>query len=269
MPSTLRYFRESALAHLKQNIEDNLEGYLEEGTDWESLFEGRPFRRPSSIEVDDELADSIQSPAEGASARERAELDGPNSIAVYNALRSLTPQQATHERIWAYLAHFDLQDYVRRRWPVASDDTEAGRKRAQADIRAHYFVSGGRGLLRDNGVSRLWWMGWIAHRCIHFSEAKALEILLYRADVRANLLERSSFGMSPEIFNGVMKLLGESYETDEKALFGRAEFRGLMKLLNRSGGRIMLNALSPEQLDDVLQGLAGRAIQAVRDGGAG
>lgn len=39
------------------------------------------------------------------------------------------------------------------------------------------------------------------------------------------------------------------------------EFRALMKLVNRRGGRIMLNALGAKQLDAVIVDLAAQAIR--------
>ena len=83
-----------------------------------------------------------------------------------------------------------------------------------------------------------------------------LNILLRDSDVRANLLERSSTSMSKEVFSGVIRVLGKSLEADNKpAIYKRKNFRALMKMLNRRGGRIMLNALGEKQLDDMLDSM--------------
>ena len=248
MVATVSYIRENQLRQLKSSVEDNLEVYLSPETpDGQAFFEvgeSESLLRSSSIPIAENLAERIRMPEDGNT------MDAENSIIVYESLKDLTLQQATDERVWAYLTHFDLRNYVRVRWPQDRDPDNP--ERAIRNIRMHYFVSGVRGCFRDNGVSRLWWMGWIASRCQHFSVEKTLEILLYRSDVRANLLERSSFGMSAEIFNAVMKRLGESYEEEEQPLFKRSTFREFMKRLNRIGGRVALNALDPGQLDKLL-----------------
>lgn len=242
MTSTVSYIREKQLRKLKDAVEDNLGIYLSGTPDWPAFFEDEDTFRSSSIPMAEDLPSRIRMP------QDEETMDAENCVIVYESLKDLTLQQATDERVWARLTHFDLWDYVQRRWPLNPNKPE----QAMRSIRAHYFVSGIRGFFRDNGVSRLWWMGWIASRCTHFSIERTLEILLYQSDVRANLLERS-YGMSAEIFNAVMKQLGESYEGD-KSLFERKRFRELMKFLNRRGGKVALNALEPKQLDDMISG---------------
>lgn len=119
------------------------------------------------------------------------------------------------------------------------------------DVEQLYFVSGVRGLIRDNAVARLWWMGHIASRCKDYGFEETLDIILSKSDVRANLLERSSLSMSEEIFGGVVRALGKSFYGNKK-LYERGKFRLLMRWLNRRGGRIMLNSLNKKQLDKLI-----------------
>ena len=85
--------------------------------------------------------------------------DGRNALAVYQALVELTPHQASIERVWVYLCHCDAPQYVAHRWlarrPEKVDD-------AVRKVRNHFFATGNRALVRDNGLSRLWWLGRIA-----------------------------------------------------------------------------------------------------------
>lgn len=241
---TIPYIRKNQLGKLRNAVKNNIELYKsEEPHDWNAFFGNEQFIRSSSIPVSEDIGSHIQMP-------ENKDLkDAENSIIIYEALKDLTPQQATDERVWAYFTHFELWEYVQHRWPLKENAREEAAVRY---IQAHYFLSGVRGFFRDNAVSRLWWMGWVASHCHHFNAEKTLEILLYQSDVRANLLERASFGMSKEIFSAVMKWLGKSYD-GEKVLFQRETFRQLMKHLNRKGGRIMLNALKPKQLSDLIE----------------
>ena len=250
MSATISYIRENQLRKLKSSIEENLAVYRSGTPDWPAFLEDENFLRTSSIQMDEDMVARVRMPEEGDTR------DVENCVIVYESLKNLTLQQASDERVWALLTHFGLWEYVQRRWPLDGIESEAAAIRS---VRNHYFVSGVRGLFRDNGVSRLWWMGWIASRCPHFSMEQTLQILLHQSDVRANLLERSSFGMSAEIFSAVIKRLGESYEGD-KALFERRVFREFMKRLNRRGGKVALNALEAGQLD----GLIGDTLDGIQ-----
>ncbi len=126
----------------------------------------------------------------------------------------------------------------------------------------HYFVTGSRGLIRDNAIARLWWMGNHASRCRDYELEYTLHLLLRDSDVRANLLERSSLSMSEEIFSGVIRVLHKSKKGSNKMgdIYKRENFRALMKMLNRRGGRIMLNALTAQQLDDMLDNMVKQIV---------
>lgn len=160
------------------------------------------------------------------------------------------------------MSHFDLRRYVAKRWVLDAED-----EKKEKQICTHYFVIGQRGLLRDNAIARLWWMGYIAARSSQFSDPeKALDILLLQSDVRANLLERS-LGMNPDIFDAVVNRLQQDYAAAKKlveakkpvknTIFERNRFRTLMKTLNRIGGYRMLDALNFEQLRDEIKQIAG------------
>ena len=250
-PEKIKYLKQSAADRLKKAVaEKNIAAYGEENPDWIAVL-GDDFARPSSIEiVGDALADRIRMPKgkikkgednDDAGSDDRMS-DIANCLAVYDALNNLTPQQAADERVWLYLTHITLWDYVRIRWPLPENEDEKVKQ-----IKLHYLVPTQRGLIRNNAIARLWWMGHVAHRCRLFKPEKALRILLYKSDVRANLLERPSLAASEEIFNAVMKILAESFD-ETKEMFERDNFRTLMKHLNRVGGRRMLNALGDNML---------------------
>ena len=113
--------------------------------------------------------------------------DAQNALIVYDALKYLTPHQASIERLWAYLCHFDCRQYVAARWLNRRPDNE---KDAVREVRNHFFASGNRALIRDNGVSRLWWLGKIAHDVAPDGPREFLTLLLHRQDVRSALIER-------------------------------------------------------------------------------
>lgn len=258
----IRFFKQHQVATLKKNIKENLSWYRGENG---ALTPGLDDYGEMSMSVDESCFDVLNK-----NSTEKD--DKKNVIAIYNALNCLSLQQATEERIWTYATHVLAKTYVSKRWIIPEDDDKAVEY-----ISTHYFVSGARGLIRDNAVSRLWWMGHVASRCKDYSLDKTLTYLLWDSDVRANLLERSSASASAEIFSGVIRILGNAYNNKSKKgikesgddlaedkkpeIYRRKNFRIFMKALNQRGGRIMLNALKPAQLDAVLKDMVEKAIK--------
>lgn len=240
----IRFFSQDTVNQLRKGIRANLPWYRGE-TDIEPPSEMNNYNEMSKS-VDSNCFDVLNSNATD-------EDDEKNVFSIYNALSCLTPQQAADERIWAYATHAYAQQYTHARWTKIPTDDE----KAVSYILTHYFVSGSRGLIRDNAVARLWWMGYIASRCRDYKLEETLKILLRESDVRANLLERSSVSMSAEMFSGVIRALDNSIKQNPKDphLFKRRVFRDLMKLINQRGGRIMLNTLDPKQLDNLINQL--------------
>lgn len=240
--SKIRFFRQDAVDSLKKNVQKNLSWYREQNnTDELDVF---PEYGEISKQVDQKRWDQLN---ENCSESHDVE----NVIAIYQGLE-LTPQQASEERIWVYATHCAARNYTARRWnKIPQDDDKAVKY-----ILAHYFVSSTRGLIRDNAVARLWWMGHLASRCQDYDLKDTLDILLQNSDVRANLLERPSVSTSKETFSAVIRALSRSREASPTpALYERENFRTLMKTLNQRGGRIMLNVLRPRQLDNMIDNI--------------
>lgn len=250
---SIRFFNQNTVAELRKRVKDHLAWYRDPGDgEARDIFENHS-----------EMSKKVASPYWEHLNRHPTEDDSKNIVIVFNAL-DLSPQQASDERLWTYATHCLAKKYVAQRWnKIPEDDTKAVNY-----IIAHYFVPGGaRGLFRDNAIARLWWMGHIASRCKDYELERVLQILLRPgvADVRANLLERHGLSMSAEVFSGVVRVLGRALDAHDKAdtnpaIYERNTFRSFMKSLNRRGGRIVLNALSREQLDETLDEMAKQAI---------
>lgn len=170
-----------------------------------------------------------------------------NSILIFEALRELRPYLARDERLWTYLTHTELLNYSRQRWPIPLDDGKAVKH-----IQNHFFVGSARAVERDNAASRLWWMASLCSRVHGLAIDEALQCLLYQYDVRANIIERPTTSQSIHVFSAILKKLAESYSQD-KSLFEREKFRGVMKNLNLRGGVKLLAALEPESIENVLE----------------
>ena len=116
----------------------------------------------------------------------------------------------------------------------------------------HFFALGNRALIRDNGVSRLWWLGRIAHEAAPANPREFLTILLHRQDVRSALIERPSVSMNRRVLRAIYMIMKESWINGGR-LFERETFRSWMVALNRRGGVVLLDALPDEALGRLLR----------------
>jgi hypothetical protein len=176
-------------------------------------------------------------------------LEVENCEHVYSALSGITPFLARDERLWIYLTHTELLDYSRKRWPIPDED-----EKAISHILTHFFVNGARGIERDNAASRLWWMARISSQSQTLPLKEALQCLLFRSDVRANIIERPTTAQNPLILSAILERLNESYHGDQK-LFDRDKFRNFMIELNLLGGVKLLDSLDKVTIDDIVTSL--------------
>ncbi len=91
----------------------------------------------------------------------------------------------------------------------------------------------------------------MASRTDGLTPEKALEVLLFQSDVRANLLERPTTAQSIPIFSAVMGKLADSY-VGKQNLFVRNTFRALMIKLNGLGGHNLLDVKTKKMIEQYL-----------------
>ena len=208
--------------------------------------------------------------------KDPSRLDAENAMAVYGdtPLGKLRPLVAADERVWAYLCHMDCPQYVARRWLKERPNDN---KVAASRVRNHFFAKGNRGIIRDNAVSRLWWLGHIAHDVSPRDPMKFLRILLHRQDLRSALIERPSVSMNRRVLSAVYGIMEEYWDSplpngghdragDASRLFVREVFRDWMIRLNRRGGVVLLDSLDNEKLVDLVRGEAADALASGVDG---
>lgn len=234
----IRLLRERALTELRANVSENLNRYRNGDFSYLAVD-------PSlSFEIDNELDEQEIKNLRPPSGDENFEVE--NCITMLSALKSLTPFQAADERLWAMLSHTLLLSHARLRWPIPKDN-----KMATQHVLTHFFGANERRLERDNVGARLWWMGHLCDRVKGMSLRKSLEILLYRSDVRANIVERPTTAQSVTIFGSLIAHLAKSYD-GRKKLFERQTFRNLMIKINGLGGYRLLDALDDKDVDKII-----------------
>lgn len=249
----LKYYTTSAVSRLRSSVEARLDWYYEPTTSSaEPLIASSETSRQSTIDSPSFAA--VLTLPEGSPGT----ADRESALRVYGSLRMLTPQQASDERLWTYLCHAECREYVANRWllPRPTNDVHAAQR-----VRNHFFARDNRALIRDNGMSRLWWLGFIAHEVEPSDPSAFLERLLHRQDVRSALIERPSVSMNRRVLRGINSVM-QTYWREDRTLFERDCFRSWMIGLNRRGGVVLLDALLEEPLNYLLKSEARRALTA-------
>jgi hypothetical protein len=246
----IRFAKEVAVENLRASIGENLDRYRK--GDFTHLDLDSSQHLELQVEANNAALKKLKFP----SGDEYFEV--ANCLAVHDYLSELTPYDARDERLWVYLSHTVFLEYGRARWPIPVDDEEAVRH-----IETHFFARTNRQVERDNVASRLWWMAHLCTRLVGVNQKAALEAFLYRADVRASIIERPTVAQSTKVFSVIVKGLIQS-ATGKKALFERSTFRKVMVELNSIGGFRLLDALPEAELDkifcDVLTKRVGIAV---------
>jgi hypothetical protein len=243
----VRLLRERALSELKATVSANLIRYRTGDFSYLAIDPSLSF--DSDIEVDETVVAQLKAPA----GEENFEAE--NCILMLGALKSLTPFQAADERFWAMLSHTILLPHGRVRWPTPQDDQAAVKH-----VLTHFFGSTERQLERDNVGARLWWMGHLCSRVKGIPLKQSLEVLLFRSDVRANIVERPTTAQSVPIFTALINRLAKSYQ-GKKKLFERQIFRNLMIRINGLGGYRLLDALDSEAVEHIVDEIVARDLK--------
>lgn len=244
----VRYFTEESVSDLRSKIGKRLDWYYSGRGDLGAW----PESRPSSVKVS---SPTLELDGEG---RKSHQSDGENARRVYEYLSTLRPEEAAEERLWVYLAHVECHEYVRSRWLRRRPGERAVAIRR---VESHFFAHGSRALTRDNGVSRLWWMGKIARDVDGNDPGRVLDLVLQTQDIRSSLLERPGVSRNIEILREICDVMADhSKEGKRSGLFERRKFRAWMRGINRRGGVVLLDALGPASLRKLLEEEAVAAI---------
>lgn len=247
MSKHLVILKKFAVDKLQDNIRANMDRYESPIPNWGEFFGEDEYYRKTKVEIH---GDNFHTCLGERFESENILHDDPTRcVNIFIALQNLTPKQATDNRIWVYLTHFVFWDYVRARWPLPKEKT----KREKA-IRTHYFMNGVRNMIRDNAISRLWWMAHVCNRLKRHELRDSLNALLLREDVRSQVMERATFCRSEPILDSLMKFMLRSFHGNQ-LLHERKPFRELCKVLNREGGVRVLDSLPRAKLDRLMEGI--------------
>jgi hypothetical protein len=168
--------------------------------------------------------------------------DIENCKTIYSAFKLLTPTQASDPRLWTYLTHVTYWNYMKSRWPVNKAKNPVNR------IRDRYFL---RTLnlqaLTRNGISRLWWYGYLTYDGNRKNPWELTETLLSRADLVVGITERA-LGCNKNILTALLDFFNENPEIRESEMSSRK----LLKKLNLVGGVKNLPFLDSTEIKEIL-----------------
>jgi hypothetical protein len=241
----LKYVSEAKLIELRGSVEANLDRYtsggfldLEPDNGWaiESL----------SVRVNMDVLGGLDHSAG----------DIVNSLVVHSALEGMTPALAAEERVWVRLTHIECLEYTRARW--LANQSAQGLAKA---IHKHVFAPGRTGTRDDNAVSRLWWNVYIASLADPNDPEGALHLLLKTADIRQGFVERPGTAARRPLARGILRAM----RRDQWIMSRESHFREFMKVLNRDGGGVLFEALTDEEVDQMMNRCAERARAHVGD----
>ena len=230
----LKYLTEGAYEQLYKGVNKNLELYKLKDSIAETIFPQGGFSKESSVVVDNfSLYENTHN----------IEDDIINVKYLYMSMKKLTPEQASNVYLWTWLSHEVFFNYVQHRW---NPDTEGS-------IKDRFFCDSFKGSrigLFRNGISRLWWYGYLTYQEGRSNPFVLTELLLSNSDLCLSLVERK-FSMNKNVIVGILSAIAEINDSIEYEDVVMEEWRSLAKYLNRYGAVSMLDFLSEEEIKDI------------------
>lgn len=236
----LYFINEASMQKIKNYISNFDEHYTKNRAWLNDYFESSTWKNNSRVTIDD--FDLIL-------PNENSNFDLENTKILYDALKNLKPYQAVEERIWSYLTHVKCWNYMRKRWPAENYTGDKGD--FERSIKERYFLSSKRrrALIR-NGISRLWWFGYLTYEENSSNPYLLTEILLNTQDTAESILGRN-FSNNPKLIKSVLRVLKE-WRNNNDSLPSRKVIRELCKHISFIGGVTILDALSENDLEEKL-----------------
>lgn len=233
--SRLLYVGQQIADDLRNDVDANIARYRE--GDFLDLEAAGDWRIPLSIEADLGRLRALES-----DRRPGSEIR--NSLLVGEVFGKLTPTLARENRIWVRLSHIECLEYSRSRWLQAgmsdADLTDA--------VSTHFFAPTLTSCRDDHAISRLWWNYRVARQFMPDAPGRALQVILARADIRSNVLERAGVAARPALGRGIVRAL----ENNADLLREERLFRMFMKAVNLRGAGIAFEVVGDARVDQMM-----------------
>jgi hypothetical protein len=184
--------------------------------------------------------------------------DAEASQLIFQWLSHLTPVQASDERLWILLTHHVFSRYVHARWGGSLE----GSTRPEDRVLDRWFFRGtGVATFVRNGISRLWWFGYLTYDSKRPNPFELTDILLSLQDIQVAFLERSLGRCKP-----LLRTVLETVKKNETELRQTPNTGDLIqewaKEIRLYGGAFLLDAVPPDRLAFVLNRMLRTRIAA-------
>jgi hypothetical protein len=186
--------------------------------------------------------------------------DVENAVLALEMLPELTSSQAADDRLWVTLANGPYKEYARSRFPMqipylqsggTKEQQEKAKKKATNHLFNHFFADSVRIRIRDNAISRLWWMAFYAKGIQDVSNTREIlsYLLGYDLDIVSSFLGRTSIAAAPSLASAILFALVHDDDFGKRPSQERREnFRNFMKQIDLLAGRRILAFLPREEL---------------------
>lgn len=238
----LKVFTEEGLEFLEHNLEANIKYYQEPKNNWiyDFIDEEKHVKEFHTEVSDFELL---------VDKTDASKTDTENVKTLYTNLKFLTNEQASDNRFWAGLTHFNFWEFMYRRWDIGE------KKQDIKNVKDRYFIGMGTSYRRSlivNTISKYWWVG---KKTYDEDSQDSFHLLKYfQSDYAARTLNllSSSYANNDEIIRYTVEALIELEEDLERRL-SRKEFRSILRYLNILGGISVLDYFSKDVLKDKIK----------------
>ena len=173
--------------------------------------------------------------------------DFENARIIFETYKNLTPTQATDVRMWTYLAHTYLWDYMKKRFPI---EKQPLKKRGEY-ILEHWFIDGvsPRNLVR-HGVSLLWWGAYLTYDSGRKDPYELTRELFSMLDYTRTLIPGTQ-GRNKNFSHALLEFVCENGNLFAQYKEGRVRF--LMTRANYLGGYKVLPDLSKKEIKEIFK----------------
>lgn len=177
--------------------------------------------------------------------------DFASAIAVYEALKNISPLLASNETFWAYITHTVMFKYTQTRWPNAINGTAT-----PSYILDHWFV-GSNGLLR-NAAAALWWGVYSTIDEKRVNKYELTEILFRNYTLRVVTLGSYTLIRHRQAMLGILGFLKDNPEITQKGFEYKGQF--ITKYFNRLGSSKQLVYMDKDFFYNTLEKIKDRII---------
>jgi len=235
----LKFISDETLKDLRTNFHAYKKFYYSWDKEWFSEYfstEGRVFE--SNIEFDMPKFNFEE---------DYSLSDKENVKIVYEALKELTPSQATQEKLWAGLAHLQFNEYTFYRLKV-----DLFRKNDRRIDSFLFFRHGTKRSLFVNGISRLWWIGYMTYDEDNRENPYWLTDFFCENDfsARSTIFFSSNFTSNRNITKGILRALIKI--KNHGVLIKRDHFVEANKYLNVVGAAMILDMLNTAEVEEMV-----------------